>query len=114
MQNTAMISAVDTDSVRLKAYELWVSGGRREGVAVQNWLEAERILRSTEASVATYKAPVNVAPVVSAAAADISIETKASTHAVPPSTPPLGLTDLSATNKQNKTPVTKGGAGRKR
>jgi hypothetical protein len=30
------------------AYELWEKGGRRDGTAAQNWLEAERILASRE------------------------------------------------------------------
>lgn len=36
----------DLSAISRLAYELWEKGGRREGTAEQNWLEAERILAS--------------------------------------------------------------------
>jgi hypothetical protein len=109
MQNTAMNRPVDTDSVRLKAYELWVSGGRRNDVSVQNWLEAEQILRSTEATISTYTVSASAPQVAS-----VEVVSTQRVQATPPSTPPLGLTDLSATNKTSQKTPGKGGAGRKR
>lgn len=36
----------DFRAISRLAYELWEKSGRREGMAEQNWLEAERILAS--------------------------------------------------------------------
>ena len=58
MQHASMSQKVDPESVRRKAYELWISGGRRDGVADQNWLEAEQILSSTQATISTRTAPL--------------------------------------------------------
>lgn len=44
----------DFKAISELAYELWEKGGRRNGTAEQNWLEAERILASRE------RAPVTV------------------------------------------------------
>jgi len=57
MQHASMNQTVDSESVQRKAYEIWVKGGRRDGVAVQNWLEAEQILSSTQATLTTRTAP---------------------------------------------------------
>lgn len=57
MQQSSTSQKVDSDNVRRKAYELWVNGGRRDGVAEQNWLEAEQILSSTQATFSTRSAP---------------------------------------------------------
>ncbi len=38
------ITMVDFSAISQLAYELWEKGGRRDGTAGQNWLEAERIL----------------------------------------------------------------------
>ncbi len=62
MQQASMSQGIDSENVRRKAYELWISGGRREGVAEQNWLEAEKILSSTQASFSTRSAPTTQPP----------------------------------------------------
>ncbi len=62
MQQASMSQRVNNEIVRVKAYELWISGGRRDGVAEQNWLEAEKILSSTEASLSTRSAPASQPP----------------------------------------------------
>jgi|GEM_PF-2939621 len=48
---TQQTSSIDRDAVARKAYELWLQGGRREGVAEQNWKDAEHYVRSLSASV---------------------------------------------------------------
>jgi hypothetical protein len=111
MQNSAMNSAVDTDSVRIKAYELWVTGGKREGEAVQNWLEAERILRSTEAVVSTRS---NAPQATSAPKLETQRGSQPAGQNVPPSSPPLALSEISSGNKSSAKTGGKGGAGRKR
>jgi hypothetical protein len=62
MQQASTSQRIDSENVRRKAYELWISGGRREGVADQNWLEAEKILSSTEASLSARSAPASQPP----------------------------------------------------
>ncbi len=57
MQHATISQTVDTESVRHMAYEIWVKGGRREGMAEQNWLEAERILNAAPPSHSTHTAP---------------------------------------------------------
>jgi hypothetical protein len=57
MQNATISQTVDAESVQCMAYEIWVKGGRRDGVAEQNWLEAERILNAAQASHSTHTAP---------------------------------------------------------
>ena len=120
MHHTAINSSVDSESVRLKAYELWVKGGKRDGVADQNWLEAERVLRSTEASISTYDTPKSVAPVASAPKTSAVVEAAASTPTntvkVPQSSPPASAV-VSVTNQPNqKVPAKANGFqnGRKR
>jgi hypothetical protein len=44
---TQTVENIDRDAVAHKAYELWVAGGKKEGVAEQNWIEAERIVRES-------------------------------------------------------------------
>ena len=39
------ISAARWNLISQKAYELWQQRGRQDGNALQDWLEAERILR---------------------------------------------------------------------
>ncbi len=75
MQHTSMNRGVDSESVRAKAYELWVKGGCRDGVAEQNWLEAEKILSSTEASTSSRATPVSQ-PSVPEAAAPVQVPEK--------------------------------------
>ena len=58
MQHASMSQNVDPESVRRKAYELWINGGRRDGVADQNWLEAEQILSATQATISTRTTPL--------------------------------------------------------
>lgn len=62
MQQASMSQRIDSENVRRKAYELWISGGRRDGVAEQNWLEAEKIVSSTEATLSTRSAPTTQPP----------------------------------------------------
>jgi len=118
MHNTAMNRPVESESVRLKAYELWVNGGKRDGVAVQNWIEAERLLRTTESSTSPQSLPKSV-PAETSARVDVSVPA-ASTHSdsspVPGSTPPASAV-VSAPNKTNqKAPAKANGFqnGRKR
>jgi hypothetical protein len=58
----ASTQKIDTEIVRSKAYELWIKGGRRQGVA-----EAERILSATNTARATDAATTS-APSTPAAA----------------------------------------------
>ena len=46
MQTSLNNSSVNFSAVQLKAYELWLSGGCLEGVAEQNWAEAERMVHA--------------------------------------------------------------------
>jgi hypothetical protein len=62
MQQASMSQRIDSENVRLKAYELWIKGGQRDGVAEQNWLEAEKILSSTQAAPSTHSAPTSQPP----------------------------------------------------
>jgi hypothetical protein len=62
MQQISTSGGLDNDVVRRKAYELWVNGGRRGGVAEQNWLEAEQILSSTKSTVSIRSTSANPAP----------------------------------------------------
>jgi len=62
MQQASTSQRSDSENVRRKAYELWITGGRRDGVAEQNWLEAEKILSSTEAILSTRLAPATQPP----------------------------------------------------
>ena len=73
MQNISMNHRVDNENVQRKAYELWISGGCRDGVAEQNWLEAEKILSSTEASISTHATPVSQPPSAPRAAAPVQV-----------------------------------------
>ena len=81
MQQASMSQRIDSENVRRKAYELWINGGRRDGVAEQNWLEAEKLLSSTEATISTRSAPTTQPPqapeVATAAPASQSIKTAA-------------------------------------
>jgi hypothetical protein len=45
---TQQANSIDMEAVAKKAYDLWVQGGRRDGVAEQNWIEAERIVSSSQ------------------------------------------------------------------
>jgi len=57
MQSQQANSTVELEVVQLKAYELWVQGGRRDGVAEQNWKEAERMVQATQPQRAASSAP---------------------------------------------------------
>jgi len=35
-----------SDSINKKAYELWEKDGRKQGCAMQYWLQAEKIVKS--------------------------------------------------------------------
>lgn len=85
MQHASMSQKVDPDSVRHKAYELWVNGGRRDGVAEQNWLEAEQIVSSTQAAPSTQTTPV--AQPESAPPASAAMSFSAKTAAKPNGSP---------------------------
>jgi len=94
MHQTAMNQSVDLENVRMKAYELWVTGGMRDGVAVQNWVEAERIVASTETKISTRTASPSAPP------------------SAPSSAPPAKL-DVSVTSKPNqKMPMNQNGRKR--
>lgn len=49
MQNTSTSTDVNIEAIQRKAYELWLKGGCRDGVAEQNWTEAERLVRAEQA-----------------------------------------------------------------
>jgi hypothetical protein len=49
MMQTQPANSIDKEAVARKAYELWVQGGRREGVAEENWIQAEQIVRGNQA-----------------------------------------------------------------
>ena len=42
----AQASEIDREQVAALAYQYWLDGGRREGTAEEDWLRAERELRS--------------------------------------------------------------------
>jgi hypothetical protein len=45
MQDAVLIRHVAThDEISKLAYSYWIAGGRREGTALSDWLQAERIL----------------------------------------------------------------------
>jgi hypothetical protein len=44
---TQTAQTIDRDTVAAKAYELWVAGGKKDGVAEQNWIEAEKLVRES-------------------------------------------------------------------
>lgn len=71
MQHYSTSGGLDSDNVRRKAYELWVNGGRRAGVAEQNWLEAERILSSKSQTISTAPALANAPPVAAQGATPV-------------------------------------------
>jgi len=62
MQIQQANSTIELEAVQRKAYELWVQGGCREGVAEQNWNEAERLLRAAQSQRAEKSAPVSEPP----------------------------------------------------
>ena len=45
--STAIPSDQLTDMIRKKAYELYEKRGKKSGQDMNNWLEAERIIRQT-------------------------------------------------------------------
>ena len=49
MMQTQQANSIDQETVARKAYELWVQGGRREGVAEENWIQAEQLVRANQA-----------------------------------------------------------------
>jgi hypothetical protein len=53
MQTQQANSTVELEAVQRKAYELWLQGGCREGVAEQNWNEAVRLVQATRPQQAT-------------------------------------------------------------
>lgn len=57
MQTQQANSTVELEAVQRKAYELWMQGGCRDGVAEQNWNEAERLVRATQPQRAETSAP---------------------------------------------------------
>lgn len=62
MQSTSTTPVTDIAAIQRKAYELWLSGGCREGVAEQNWAEAERLVSESQAAPALRTAPVSEPP----------------------------------------------------
>jgi len=62
MQTQQTNSTVELEAVQRKAYELWVQGGCREGVAEQNWNEAERMVQATQPQRAATPAPAPEPP----------------------------------------------------
>jgi len=62
MQTQQANSTVELEAVQLKAYELWVQGGCREGVAEQNWNEAERLVQATQPQRAATSVPAAEPP----------------------------------------------------
>jgi hypothetical protein len=59
MQIQQANSTVELEAVQRKAYELWVQGGCREGVAEQNWNEAERLVQAMQPQRAATPAPAS-------------------------------------------------------
>ncbi len=55
MMQTQQANSIDKEAVARKAYELWVQGGRRDGVAEENWIQAEQIVRANQAPKAEAK-----------------------------------------------------------
>ena len=79
-QSISTSPRVESNAIRQKAYELWLSGGRLGGVAEQNWLEAERILKSTSAPAS--------APQVAQPPANVPLLEKPIERSIPKSNPP--------------------------
>ena len=55
-------------TIRERAYELWVEGGRRDGMSEDNWLRAEREHASNGAAQAESPRPAKAKPAAKAAA----------------------------------------------
>jgi len=72
MQTQQANSTVELEAVQRKAYELWVQGGCREGVAEQNWKEAERLVQATQPQRAATPAPAPERLVQAATPAPVS------------------------------------------
>jgi len=85
MQTQQANSTVELEAVQHKAYELWVQGGCREGVAEQNWKEAERLVQATQPQRAAAPAPAPERVVQAATPAPVSEPASASRA---PSSPP--------------------------
>jgi len=91
---TQSANTIDREAVARKAYELWVQGGRREGVADQNWAQAEQMLRDSAvvkvAPVVTNVSPVTTnAPAVTATKSDPPSAPRSVPAARKPSEPPM-------------------------
>ena len=78
MQNTSTSPTIDIEAIQHKAYELWVKGGRREGVAEQNWIEAERQVLSSQKEPAIRPAPSSEPPSAPRAASSVPVAQKTS------------------------------------
>ena len=86
MQTQQANSTVELEAVQRKAYELWVQGGCREGVADQNWKEAERLVQATQPQRVATQAPAPERLVQAAASVPVS-EPASATRT--PSSPPV-------------------------
>lgn len=62
MQTQQANSTVELEAVQRKAYELWLQGGCREGVAEQNWNEAVRLVQATQPQRTTSASPASEPP----------------------------------------------------
>jgi hypothetical protein len=87
-QSISTSPRVETNAIRQKAYELWLSGGRLGGVAEQNWLEAERMLKSTPAPASARPAPAAAAPQSAQSPANVPLLEKPIERSIPKSNPP--------------------------
>jgi hypothetical protein len=78
MQTSSTRPANDIEAIQHKAYELWVKGGRREGVADQNWAEAERLVRAAQTTDSVRPAPKSDPPSAPRAASSAPMAQKTS------------------------------------
>ena len=78
MQTSSTPPSTVIEAIQHKAYELWVKGGCREGVAEQNWIEAEQLVRSTKTTDSVRPAPKSDPPSAPRAASSAPVAQKTS------------------------------------
>jgi hypothetical protein len=78
MQTSSTPPSKVIEAIQHKAYELWVKGGCREGVAEQNWIEAEQLVRSTQTADSVRPTPKSDPPSSPRAASSAPVAQKTS------------------------------------
>jgi hypothetical protein len=83
----------DFKAISQLAYELWEKGGRRDGTAEQNWIEAERILASRTRAPVTAPSKTRLTAKASAKSSPTKASAKPSRKRAPAETPKVGSRD---------------------